>query len=537
MKLPMSQDQSTEIVEQLFIALSNLQWTRQNCQYFQAALCQVDSPHTCWLQRLHHCAVHDADQLTELGRASIADLLNRGFQLLDQWPHRDRGTTQQWLGCRLFLAEANAFSGVVSGSINAIVSSQLGRDKLRLTYWPTLLDWALRKTSLDNASVLAVAGTTLFESTIQFARVAGIPVTQLVLSDESLSPRSMNLSSWLVECLSRCLESLDLQNRAEIRRIFMSPELEHGSDDSSAMQFSKFPVRDRVAIALADRVLVVSVKVGGKIAGLLERRLGTAEFPAASVFLAIAQYASMPLQDFSAVSAWLDRGAVGYVVMIDDARRLSRCCRCRQPSRVATLQICCSKKLWLERDLESWHFLAHCTRGNGGPVPQESTEGYYRRIWNEGRILPADPFLALLQILIDGRVRGSNWLTRGHQPSVSLSQVALPELLSRRRFRSHLGRWDWEPYGLLFNQSVLSQARPVIYGGQAEYEKLSSDEQVFFQPAETSVDWSVEQEWRVVGDIDLGLLPTEGVTVFTRFRAEAQQLAGHSQFPVVWVAD
>jgi hypothetical protein len=533
----MSQDQPTEIVDQLFIALSNLQWTRQNCQYFEAALCPADSPHSCWLQRLHHCATRDADLLTELGRTSITDLFNRGFQLRDQWPIRDRGTTQQWLGCRLFLGEASAFSSLVSGSINAIVSSQLGRDKLRLAYWPTLLNWAMRKTSLDNAGVLAVAGTTLFESTIQFARVAGIPVTQLVLPDECLSPRWTDLSSWLIVCLSRCLELLDLQNQAEILRVYLSPELEHGTANSSSTKFSNFPLRDRAAIALADRVLVISVKAGGKIAGLLEQRLATAEFPAASMFVAIAQYTSMPLQDFSAVSAWLDQGAVGYVVMIDDSRRLSSCCRCRQTSRIAALQICCSMQRWLERDLECWHFLAHCTRGNGGPVPQESTEGYYRRIWNEGRIVPADPFLALLQILIEGRVRGSNWLTRGHQPSVSLSQVALPELLSRRRFRGHLGRWDWEPYGLLFNQGVLSQARPVIYGSQAEYAKLSHDDQVFFQPVETSVDWSVEQEWRVVGDIDLRLLPTEGVTVFTRFRAEAQQLAGHSPFPVVWVAD
>ena len=53
-------------------------------------------------------------------------------------------------------------------------------------------------------------------------------------------------------------------------------------------------------------------------------------------------------------------------------------------------------------------------------------------------------------------------------------------------------------------------AREVIYGDEAVWKDLSKSDRPFYQKIgsnETSIDWSVEQEWRVLGDIDLSLIP------------------------------
>lgn len=533
----MSLEKPAAIIDQLFRAFNRLHWTVLNTHDFAARLSTATGLiDECWLRRLRKCADLEPDLLTEAGCSALDKLLAQAVQLLDCWPRRHRATTEHWLSSRLYLGELNSRSTNHNNSLNAIVSSQLGRNNSRLSHWPTLLNWAIRKTNLDNAGILAIPGSTLYDSTIQFAQAVALPVTQLLLPHESKHP--LNLSDWLVDALSKFLSSADLRHQSRIRRIFMSPVIQHGPQNVSEVpQFDNFPLQDRAAIALADRVLAVFIKANGKIAGLLKQRLGSSEFPRASVFVAIPQTTSTPSPDFTTVATWLDQGAVGYLVMIDDSRQLSMYSRCRQRSNVVTLHVCCSLRKWLERDLTNWRSLAHCTRGNSGPVPQESTAGYHRRIWEAGRILPADPYLALLHILREGRIRGSTWLTRGRQPTVSLSRVPLSELLHRRRFQSHLGRWDWEPYGLLFNQRSLGQAKPVIYGSSADYEKISPEDRSYFQPIESNHDWTVEQEWRVVGDIDLRALSSADATVFTRSRAEAIQLAAHSPFPVIWSED
>ncbi len=87
--------------------------------------------------------------------------------------------------------------------------------------------------------------------------------------------------------------------------------------------------------------------------------------------------------------------------------------------------------------------------------------------------------------------------------------------MARRRFQSHLGRWDWEPYGLLLRRDALEQlgARPVIYGDDQTYKQMSDVDRPFFQPARrrsahSSEDhWQAEKEWRVLSDIHLTELP------------------------------
>jgi hypothetical protein len=72
-----------------------------------------------------------------------------------------------------------------------------------------------------------------------------------------------------------------------------------------------------------------------------------------------------------------------------------------------------------------------------------------------------------------------------------------------------LGRWTVEPYGLGFRKKALETlgAAPVVYGGEADWEKLPQDLRYRFQ-LETSPagEWWKEDEWRLADDLALDRL-------------------------------
>jgi hypothetical protein len=233
----------------------------------------------------------------------------------------------------------------------------------------------------------------------------------------------------------------------------------------------------------------------------------------------------------------MDQGAVGWLVLPPPRSvgvPLQSPCA-KMSGGLATHQICAPAGQMWQGQASSWEYLAHCTRGWHGALPQESEISYLLRLWHQGNIPHGHPLLTLMRILDDGHLRGTTWLTRGRQASVSLTAVPLRELLSRRTFRSHLGRWDWEPYGLLFRRQQLPQARPVIYAPGSEYQRLAAGDRAYFQPVDSKYDWTAEEEWRVLGDINLRGLPPNAVTVFVRSRHEAVQLARVSPFSVIWI--
>jgi len=85
-------------------------------------------------------------------------------------------------------------------------------------------------------------------------------------------------------------------------------------------------------------------------------------------------------------------------------------------------------------------------------------------------------------------------------------------------------------------------ARPVVYGTEADYRKLSDDQRLYFQPygkhrANAPRGWREEQEWRIAGDVLLEKLPREDVQLFVRTRCEALQIARRFPWSVFWFAN
>ncbi|MEM8735779.1 MAG: hypothetical protein AAGG44_16235, partial [Planctomycetota bacterium] len=178
-----------------------------------------------------------------------------------------------------------------------------------------------------------------------------------------------------------------------------------------------------------------------------------------------------------------------------------------------------------------WPFLTHCTRGSLQLAPDESKGNTQLRNWLEGYQQSFSPLDMLCRIANQKLLLGSNKTKRTQYRSVSLSACRLPELLARRTFRSHLGRWDWEPYGVIIRRANLESmgANPVRYGDEDEFQRLPDETKSFFQPRGKSRQWEQEQEWRLLGDLPLTTIPPDNMFLFCATKTQAIKLA--SQFP------
>lgn len=508
----------------------------------------------CWIKWMTLAMSQGCDSISACAACNrLQDLQRDGWVLWERWPRESSSSVDAWLGPRLYLISPSAHR-LLSEKVHTIVCSQLGRDYRNMPCWPTLLDWAIRSAQRDSASLIVAEGTTLDEPTRQFARAASVPLIELTVesplrfSKDSAkqSTGSFNNTAaveWLVSSLSQLVSS-DSSAVSSEQGIWISPLLRANAQgtnrDDQANEdletLARTPLRDRACVALADRVSAAAIKPSGTIAKLLQSRLGDPAFPTGSCFLAIPNYSYATKQDWKSHRAWLDLGAVGYVVDIEAGVGLNnQLSRCNSVSAKATFQPCLSLSKWLQGQMGPWSYFTHCTRGNSAAWPQESMEGYVRRVWNEGNSVSPDPFLTLMNILQERCLRGSNWMTRTQTPMVSLSSAPIEDLLARRTFRTHLGRWDWEPYGIIFLQSCLADAHAVTYGPKSNFEKLPAEMQLFYQPNDGRQDWSDEQEYRFVGNIDLAVLPSHAAVVFTQTENEARQAAAISPFPVIWV--
>lgn len=187
-----------------------------------------------------------------------------------------------------------------------------------------------------------------------------------------------------------------------------------------------------------------------------------------------------------------------------------------------------------------WPYLTHCTRARLFEWSDTTLSAEWDRWLFNGSPEESSPWETLLQIARAQRLVSSPQMTRDKVSTISFSAVPLLELLSRRTYRSHLRRWDWEPYGVCIHKAALAElpVREVIYGDEATWNHLSLEERPWFQPRFSrngKLDWQEEKEWRLVGDLRLRKLPWETVFFFVPTLQEAQLLSRISSWPVAVV--
>ncbi|MGN6545820.1 MAG: hypothetical protein ACTHK7_12275, partial [Aureliella sp.] len=451
-----------------------------------------------------------------------------------------------WLGRRLVLGHSQWFLG--DACWTSIVSSRLGRYGRLLADWPLLLGQLLRAIQRSGSVYLSVPGTTVAPLVHPLLARSAVPCVQVDLP-------AVNEHDW-TPWLAAKLHLVDNDQPFNDRQLYLSPPLSPAADDL----FERWPLQDRVAIGCAQRVRALMVRPEGTIAHLLAMRLAEQRFGTGSVWVwmpSATERGSATGGDGAAAnraeqSAWLERGAVGWYVPPREQLPAPLGCRQRSQAETALWQPISKLALWhsdassskADQPLEaSPRYLVHCVRGARGALPPDAAMDWIEQAWMAGHVPEESPLVTLENILASGVLRGRAALNRTDKPCVSFSAVPVDQLIQRRSFQPHLGRWDWEPFGLLIQRQALERfgARPVIYGDEATYRRLSPEDRPFFQPASRRSrlrqDWTEECEWRVVGDVRLSDLPRSAVGIFVAYEHQAQALASHCPWPVIWLQD
>ena len=158
-------------------------------------------------------------------------------------------------------------------------------------------------------------------------------------------------------------------------------------------------------------------------------------------------------------------------------------------------------------------YLWHYTRACPGPWPGQTPDEYFHSLVQNDPGCGHTGFDTLARILAGQKIRASGKIIRGQYEVVSFSSAPPEDLLARRRFRSTLARWDFEPYavGVRMAAAKALGVRPVSYLPSSDFARLSTEDRPFFQRSdEDALDWRHENEWRHIGDFDLSaMLPAD----------------------------
>jgi hypothetical protein len=163
----------------------------------------------------------------------------------------------------------------------------------------------------------------------------------------------------------------------------------------------------------------------------------------------------------------------------------------------------------------AWPFLTHWTRRSSEPFPGQTKAGYYEAILNTRGYYSHSAFGALVHILDKKIIHGTKSGIRGGHRVVSFTGLKPTEAIGLMKWNASRIRFTFEPYGIAVQKHCLETlgARRVIYGDKDDFNKLSESEQPFYQNWGKEKQWMAEQEWRIPGDIHLSDIPKDQLII------------------------
>jgi hypothetical protein len=169
--------------------------------------------------------------------------------------------------------------------------------------------------------------------------------------------------------------------------------------------------------------------------------------------------------------------------------------------------------------------LTHFTRECPGPWPGQSRGDYYRGLVEGDASAAHTAFDTLNRILEEKRIRCGMTLIRGSAGVVAFTSAGLCHVHSLMRWRRGLGRWTFQPYGLMVDRKALRDrgARPVVYGDDHVWRRLPARHRYRFQKRRSTAGaWSKEKEWRLPMDLILDGLTEKEMCILVPSGSEAQ---------------
>lgn len=405
--------------------------------------------------------------------------------------------------------------GVPQGRRVGIVSSRLGNLSALSTAWYAGLRTICATMRAEGQVLVTGEGTALAELLMRCSRLFQIP---LLLFD--VARPAWSFERWLVECMQwRAAES---EPPVAQWPALVSPPLNPTWADP-------VPARDALVVAASHCVVACRVRRNGNIFRLLERRLsGAQSSDAGRVLVAVGD----GFVDDRVASELVARGAE-YLQLPAVTAASSRTTDNAPITADALPRIVAADAIPVA------DYLVHCTRAADGPWPDQDRGEYLDSLILDLPDARRTALATLQRIVRQRRLLATARAIRGGTPVVCFTAAGLDQLPGMRTFRAHRRRWDFEPYGIGVARRWLEQqgGRPVTYGDDTLWRALPDADRPFFQRQlcgnRGALDWSVEREWRHVGDVDLERLPADAGFVFVPSAAEARQLSAESRWPLV----
>ena len=415
------------------------------------------------------------------------------------------------LPCPAFVAQASDAAkgigwfpqGLPAGQSVHLASSRLSRQLEAFPAWFDALRTFAINVNPNDAFLLTAEGTTSDRWVARIGDLFDIPVVRVKRFPKRVT------TNWIEQ-----QELLPLQR---VRTMWVETASDVSLDD--------------MLIAIASEVRGLRVRNKGNVHRAMLRRL---EAEVGRTWLLVAPSLTKSSESKKLIQA----GATAWW-LYPSARHVSD--PTHLPGHVETGEPAHGAAVITVADVDSTEFAVHWTRRRDGAWPDQSDPEYlddliFRRDSSDHHALSS-----LRMILMTQRVLASNVLTRSPTPVVCFADVRLGEIEERRIFRSHLARWDFEPYGIAVRKEFLERqgARAVIYGDERDWEALADGDRPFFQRAmgEGKHDWRSEHEIRVCGDLPLRRIGPDDAVVFVPSRDEAQLIAPLSRWPVVVLAE
>ncbi len=282
---------------------------------------------------------------------------------------------------------------------------------------------------------------------------------------------------------------------------------------------------DQSVAALCGEVRALHVRPNGNIEKMLCARLASASEFARRTLILTTDASARPKH----VARLFDQGAIAWHVYDPkiDANVPNG------PDKIA--RPVASKFLWLT-DIDPNRYVSHFTRRQKCGWLDEGEAKFLDSLLFGGSNPERGPLATLFRIVLQRQLISNNRLTRDSSRVVCFTNRALSEFEQLRSFRSHLARWDFEPYGIAIDRSVLIAAggRPVEYGTEVDWLRMPAERRPFFQLGEPGKSsWEFEDEWRYVGDFDLGKIAADQVIVFVANEKDAREIALVSPWPIL----
>ena len=443
----------------------------------------------------------------------------------------------RWLGQRVVYWP----NGIPQQRRISVVSSRL-RERLDLeSWWFELLRTTALQCDPATEALCAVSDSTAFEAAVRASELFGRPLIRFHVPSTDAVLAETETDEWLSSVVERWKADSSRQeadHEPHLRSAVVSPELFRPERIPTDCQWPAIPLADRLLFAAASRLHVLSCRVGGNIASLLELHCHDEERKHIPVLIASDEHGRMPETVRDLAYGWVPWMVQPFVRDAKAANDDSDAIRAAIPEVASTSQrvVPCPDSNPLSHPSE---WFLHWTRPARGPWPGETRTDFLDSLILGCNSTDRSALATLLRIVAEGVLRGSSEGNRGGHAVVSFTQVPLRDFRDRRIFRKHRRRFDFEPWGLAVRRDVLEPKgiRPVIYGDDQDWSNLPSEEQPFFQKATSGgpTDNLGEQEWRVVLDLDLGSLSPESVCVFVDTADAAEIISRHCVWPVIVV--